>query len=106
MATRSKGLRGRAEGATQLELFPRDVLAACARGQREPLRTSHGQAVALTLADGGNEEGGADLFQLVAVWHDRNWDPDRVFKRADGASVIVFQVHGGGSPRESRLAKS
>jgi hypothetical protein len=29
-----------------------------------------------------------------------------VFKRADGASVIVFKVHGGASPRESRLAKS
>ncbi len=93
MATRSNGLRGRAEGATQLELFPREALAACARGRREPLRTSHGQAVALTLADGdGNGEGGAELFQLVAVWHDRAWDPVRVFKRADGASVVVFKV--------------
>lgn len=30
--------------------------------------------------------------QLVALWHDRSWDPVRVFRRGDGATIVVFQV--------------
>lgn len=92
METGTKGSRSRLRGPAQLELFPREVLEQCG-GQQPPLRTSHGHAVVQNLMrDDGPSEEGADVFQLVAVWHDRAWEPVRVFRRGDGASVVVFRV--------------
>ena len=92
MNTRPKGSRSNLRGPAQLELFPREALAQPG-GQRTALRTSHGHAVVQTLLDGGrNEEGGAEVCQLVVVWHDRTWRPVRFFKRGEGVSVVVFQV--------------
>ncbi len=92
MNTRPKGSRNNLRGPAQLELFPREVLAQPG-GQRTPLRTSHGHAVVQPLLNGGRDgKGGADVCQLVVVWHDRTWRPARFFKRSEGVSVVVFEV--------------
>jgi hypothetical protein len=95
MTTRPKGSRSRLRGAAQLELFPRETLAACVGPPARP-RTNQGDVVLQEVADDGpGTDGGTDRaggFTLVAVWHDRRWEPVRVFRRADGASVVVFKV--------------
>ena len=95
MTTRPNGSRSRLRGAAQLELFPREMLAACA-GPPAPPRTNQGDVVLQEMADDGPGPGGgrdrAAGFTLVAVWHDRRWSPVRVFRRGDGASVVVFKT--------------
>jgi hypothetical protein len=95
MNARYKGSRSRLRGAKQLELFARETLAACA-GPPAPPRTNQ-PGVVLQEVDGDEQPDGDRAqrgpgFQLVAVWHDRSWQPLRVFRRADGASVVVFQT--------------
>ena len=95
MNTKYKGSRSRLRGAAQLELFPRETLAACA-GPPTPPRTNQPDVVLQEIADDEpRPDGGADRareFTLVAVWHDRTWEPVRVFRRGDGASVVVFKT--------------
>ncbi|HTD38168.1 MAG TPA: hypothetical protein VK669_11685 [Candidatus Limnocylindrales bacterium] len=95
MSTKYKGSRSRLRGATQLELFARETLAACA-GPPVPPRTNQSGVILQEVGedeppDGDRPQRGPG-FQLVALWHDRSWQPLRVFRRADGASVVVFET--------------
>lgn len=85
-------------GAAQLALFPYEELVRCGGAPAE-VRCSPADGVVLDEEDGpepghGEADGGMTQCRLVALWHDRGWNPLRFFKRADGATVVVFAVGG------------
>jgi hypothetical protein len=80
-------------GPRQLPLFSRDEMAAVAdscgspRSLRSDCAAVHERAA---QPDGRAPEG----HHLVALWHDRAWKPLRLFKRSDGATIVVFRIDG------------
>lgn len=99
--SKHKGSRSRLRGARQLELFPHEALTACAAGPNRP-RTNEGDVALQEVTDDDSPRGdaadGGRAFQLVAVWHDRLWEPLRMFRRADGATVLVFRIQAEAEP--------
>ncbi len=99
MKTNGKRFR-RVCGPAQMALFAPEEMVRCAGGSPKAGCTRGDVVVAeegrLETGPGANGAGesptGMGGFQLVAMWHDRGWDPVRFFRRADGSTVVVFRV--------------
>ncbi len=81
----------RQTGPRQLPLFSRDEMIAATSSCAAPRSRDSDCAAAYEGAapPEGRAPGG---HHMVALWHDRAWAPLRLFRRGDGATIVVFAV--------------